>query len=44
MASDTNPLLQTWETPFGLPPFERVRPERFAPALEAAMRTHRNER
>ena len=43
MTDDTNPLLQSWETPFGLPPFERVRPEHFAPALEAAMRTHRNE-
>src|SRR5438552_12112803 len=41
MTNDSNPVLQSWETPFGLPPFERVRPEHFAPALEAAMRAHR---
>ena len=43
MTNATNPLLQTWDTPFGIPPFERVRPEDFVPALEAAMSTHRNE-
>src|SRR5439155_4256991 len=41
MTNDSNPVLQSWETPFGLPPFERVRPEHFALALEAAMRAHR---
>src|SRR5437870_4955523 len=43
MTNDPNPVLQSWETPFGLSPFERVRPEHFAPALEAAMRAHRGE-
>src|SRR5438552_12292138 len=43
MTNDSNPVLHSWETPFGLPPFERVRPEHFAPALEAAMRAHRGE-
>ena len=38
-----NPLLQTWDEPFGLPPFERVRPEHFAPAFEQAMAAHRAE-
>ena len=33
----TNVLLQDWETPFGLPPFDRVRDEDFAPAVEAAL-------
>jgi peptidyl-dipeptidase Dcp len=28
-----NPLLQPWTAPFGLPPFERVRPGHFAPAF-----------
>ena len=39
----TNPLLENWDEPFGLPPFERVRPEHFAPAFEQAMATHRAE-
>ena len=38
-----NPLLQAWDEPFGLPPFERVRPEHFAPAFEQAMAAHRTE-
>jgi peptidyl-dipeptidase Dcp len=35
-----NPLLETWETPFGLAPFDRIRPAHFAPALAEAMRRH----
>ena len=38
-----NPLLQPWDEPFGLPPFERVRSEHFAPAFEQAMAAHRTE-
>ncbi len=38
-----NPLLQAWDTPHGLPPFDRLRPEHFAPALHEAMRVHRDE-
>ncbi len=41
--SDTNPLLQPWTTPFGLPPFDRIRPEHFAPAFAAAMQEHLEE-
>jgi peptidyl-dipeptidase Dcp len=36
----TNPLLQPWTAPFGLPPFAAIRPEHFAPALGEAMRLH----
>ncbi len=36
----TNPLLQPWDTPYGLPPFDRVRVEDFAPAFDVAMRDH----
>ncbi len=43
MTNDTNPLLQSWDTLFGLPPFARVQAEHFAPALEAAMHAHRTE-
>jgi peptidyl-dipeptidase Dcp len=36
----SNPLLQPWDTPFGLPPFERVRPEHFGPAFAIALDQH----
>lgn len=38
-----NPLLQPWTAPHGLPPFDRLRPEHFEPALREAMRRHRAE-
>ncbi len=38
-----NPLLQSWQTPHGLPPFDRIRPEHFEPALAHAMAEHRRE-
>jgi peptidyl-dipeptidase Dcp len=38
-----NPLLQPWTAPHGLPPFDAIRPEHFAPAFGAAMREHRAE-
>ena len=39
-SATSNPLLQPWDTPFGLPPFESIRPEHFAPAFEAARAAH----
>ena len=41
--SRDNPLLAEWETPFGVPPFDSIQPEHFAPAFEAAFAGHRNE-
>jgi len=38
-----NPLLETWSTPFGLPPFALIEPRHFAPAFEAVMSAHRAE-
>ena len=32
-----NPFFETWTTPWGLPPFDRIRPEHFPPAFERAM-------
>jgi peptidyl-dipeptidase Dcp len=32
-----NPLFEAWTTPFGLPPFDRIRPEHFPPALDRYM-------
>ncbi len=40
---DSNPLLAPWTTPFGVPPFDRIRPEHFAPAFDDAMRLHLQE-
>ncbi|SDB08025.1 M3 family metallopeptidase [Bauldia litoralis] len=38
MTTETdNPLLAPWETPFGGPPFDRIRPEHYRPALDATM-------
>jgi peptidyl-dipeptidase Dcp len=38
-----NPLLASWTTPFGLPPFEAIEPEHFRAAFDRAMETHRAE-
>ncbi|HTZ37076.1 MAG TPA: M3 family metallopeptidase, partial [Stellaceae bacterium] len=32
-----NPLLAAWNTPFGLPPFDRIAPAHFPPAFERGM-------
>ena len=32
-----NPFFEIWATPFGLPPFDRIRPEHFPPAFDRAM-------
>ncbi len=39
-SATSNPLLQPWDTPFGLPPFESIRPEHFVEAFEAARAAH----
>ncbi len=33
----TNPLLTNWDTPFGLPPFDKISDDDFAPAVDAAL-------
>jgi peptidyl-dipeptidase Dcp len=38
-----NPLLETWTTPFGLPPFDRIRPEHFPPAFDRGMQEQNHE-
>jgi peptidyl-dipeptidase Dcp len=35
-----NPFLERWATPFGVPPFDRIRPEHFAPAFDRGMDEH----
>ncbi|MEY3253522.1 MAG: hypothetical protein RL227_2495, partial [Pseudomonadota bacterium] len=39
----SNPLLDEWDGPHGLPPFGQIRPEHFEPAVQAAMLEHRAE-
>ena len=39
----SNPLLQPWNTSYGLPPFAEVSPELFEPAFAAAIEEHRAE-
>ena len=38
-----NPFTKPWETPYGLPPFDLIKPEHFAPAFDVAMVEHRAE-
>ena len=39
----TNPLLQRWTAPHGLPPFDEIDAAHFAPAFQAAMQQQRDE-
>jgi peptidyl-dipeptidase Dcp len=32
-----NPFFTDWDTPFGMPPFDRIRPEHFPPGLDRGM-------
>lgn len=40
---ETQPLLKTWDGPYGLPPFADIRAEHFEPAFEQALAEHRAE-
>lgn len=37
-AKSDNPLLQTFNTPFGVPPFDKIKPGDFPSAFEEAMK------
>jgi peptidyl-dipeptidase Dcp len=39
----TNPLLQDWDTPFELAPFDKISDDDFEPALDEALTKHRME-
>ena len=32
-----NPFFSAWDTPYGIPPFDQIRPEHYMPAFERAM-------
>jgi len=38
-----NPLLQSWDLPYGLPPFRQVVLAHFVPAFDLALQQHRTE-
>ena len=38
-----NPLLKEWKTPFGVPPFEEIKPEDYLPALKEAIAINKKE-
>ncbi|GAB1432506.1 M3 family metallopeptidase [Spirochaetota bacterium] len=40
---NTNPLLTEWNTQYGLPPFDKIKPEHYEEAFEEAMAAHRAE-
>ncbi len=41
--TDDNPLLASWDTPFGVPPFDRIASADYLPALRAAIAEHEEE-
>ena len=40
VSAPDNPFFETWTTPFGAPPFARIKPEHFIPAYERAFAEH----
>ncbi|MEI8151522.1 MAG: M3 family metallopeptidase, partial [Hyphomicrobiales bacterium] len=43
MIEPSNPFFDTWSTPFGAPPFSRIKSEHFMPAYERAFAEHEAE-
>ncbi|MEA3028121.1 MAG: peptidyl-dipeptidase Dcp, partial [Alphaproteobacteria bacterium] len=43
MTAADNPFFETWTTPFGAPPFARIKAEHFVPAYERAFAEHEAE-
>ena len=42
MTDNGNPLLQDWQTPYQLPPFQQIKSEHFAPAFAVLFDVYRN--
>lgn len=41
--TDTNPFFQDWQDPFGVPPFDQIRPEHYADAIRQGIAAHESE-
>ncbi len=39
----SNPILEDWDTPFGVPPFDRIESEHYLPAFRTSMEAHNAE-
>ena len=40
---NTNPFLKEWNTPYGIPPFEKIKPEHYIPAIEKGIEQQKQE-
>jgi peptidyl-dipeptidase Dcp len=38
--AESNPFFETWDTPFGVPPFSKIKTKHFEPAFQATMKMH----
>ena len=36
-AKDQNPFLQEWDTPYGIPPYDKIKIEHYMPAIKAGI-------
>ncbi|MDR1345979.1 MAG: M3 family metallopeptidase [Bacteroidales bacterium] len=36
-SAETNPFMQEWNTPYGVPPFNLIKPEHYLPAIQAGI-------
>jgi len=43
VATDGNPFFEEWDTPYGIPPFDRIRDEHYKPAFDRAIEELRAE-
>ena len=41
--AEENPFFAEWTTPFGVPPFDRIKPEHYMPAFEKGIEDHNAE-
>lgn len=41
--ADENPFFTAWETPFGVPPFDKIKDRHYKPAIEAGIARHEAE-
>lgn len=42
-SNESNPFLTKWETPFGTPPFDKIKNEHYLPAFKKAIEMHNKE-
>lgn len=41
--TDKNPLLQNYDTPYGVPPFDKIKTEHYLPAFQVGIKQHQDE-